>query len=393
MAVSPDGRWIAAGGWDAQWDAKQQDFVYIFDASSGATTARVGPFESVINHLTFSPDGRWLAAASSKNVGVKVISVQDWRIAASDKNYADDSYGAAFGPDGRLYTVAYDGKVRRYGSGPSFQKEQEIVTRDSKEPYSVAVDPRGQLIAVGFSDLRAVDVYDASTLEFRFAAETKDFDNGNLSKVAWSGDGKHLIVGGSYEALFQGAWKSPLLTFDREGKSAASPLPLSDDAILNLQPCADAIAVAAADPAFGLVDGNGRIELWKTNVVPDMRDKVDDAFTVAPDARQLRFGLADRGDEPVVFDIGQATVANSPDPIPGLRAPLIDGLPVTDWKNTYAPKFADKPIAFEQYETSRSLAIRPDRRASCSARNICSARIMTRAVSCGSRPAQALPGA
>ena len=39
---------------------------------------------------------------------------------------------------------------------------------------------------------------------------------------------------------------------------------------MNLQPCGDAIAVAAADPAFGLVDGNGQIGLWKTGVAPDM---------------------------------------------------------------------------------------------------------------------------
>ena len=40
---------------------------------------------------------------------------------------------------------------------------------------------------------------------------------------------------------------------------------------------------------------------------------------------------------------------------------MVDGLPVSDWKNNYKPKFAGKPIEMEQYETSRSLAIRPDR--------------------------------
>jgi hypothetical protein len=360
-AVSPDGRWIAAGGWDAQWEMSSQDFVYIFDASNGLLVARVGPFGSVINHLVFSPDGRWLAAASSKNVGLKVIDTRNWRIAANDTNYADDSYGAAFGPDGRLYTVAYDGKIRRYGPGPNFRKEREVVTKASKEPYSIAVDPRGQLIAVGFSDSRAVDVYDASTLQFRFSADTKDFDNGNLSKVTWNSDGARLLAGGAYEALFNNVWKSPLLSFDREGKLVGSALPLSDDAILNLVPCGDSVAVAAADPAFGVVDGNGGIATWKSGVAPDMRDKIGEAFAIAPNARQIRFGLGDRGDEPVVFDLDKATVSSAPEAVPGFSSPLIDGLPVSDWKNNYTPKFAGKPIAFEQYETSRSLAIRPDR--------------------------------
>ena len=70
---------------------------------------------------------------------------------AADQAYGDDSYGAAFGPDGRLYTVAYDGKLRQYGPGPAFKNERES-QRAARRPYSVAVDPRGQLLAVGFAD-------------------------------------------------------------------------------------------------------------------------------------------------------------------------------------------------------------------------------------------------
>jgi hypothetical protein len=362
VAVSPDGRWIAAGGWDAQQDVSKQDFIYIFDASSGELVARVGPIhDSVVNHLAFSSDGRWLAAMWSGGTGLKVIDTQDWRIAAEDKNYADDGYGAAFGPDGRLYTVAYDGKIRRYGQGPKFRMEREVATQGSKQPYSVAADPRGELIAVAYSDTRTVDVYDASTLAVRFSADTSGFDNGNLSKVVWSSDGTHLLGGGAYEALFQDVWKSPLVTFDRKGKRVGDSLPLADDAILNLQPCADAVAVAAADPAFGIVDGKGQIKLWKSSVAADMRDKTGDVFTIAPNARQIRFGLGDRGEEPVIFDVAKATLTNAPDPAPGFNAPIIEGLPVANWMNNRHPTFAGKAIAFEDYETSRSLAIRPNR--------------------------------
>ena len=42
--------------------------------------------------------------------------------------YAAGSYGVAFAPDGRLYTVADDNLLRRYGPGPEFKKEQEIKT-------------------------------------------------------------------------------------------------------------------------------------------------------------------------------------------------------------------------------------------------------------------------
>jgi WD domain, G-beta repeat len=361
VAVSPDGRWIAAGGWDAEWVKSHMHFVYIFDASTGAMVTRIGRFDGVINNLAFSPDGLWLAAVSSKNVGLKVIDTENWRVAAEDKDYANDSYGAAFAPHGRLYTVAYDGKIRRYGSGPNFAKEREITPQGSKQPYSIAVDPRGELIAVGFSDSRTVDVYDASTLQFRFTADTKEFDNGNLSKVVWSSDGARLVAGGSYESQFQGAWKSPIVIFDREGKRVGDPVRLSDDAILNLQPCVGAIAVAAGDPGFGLVQNDRQVELWRNGVAPDLRDKVGEAFTVAPDATKVSFGLKDRAEEPVVFDLGRATLIKTSLPLSGFSESVIEGMPVTDWENSQKPKFDGKPIALQIYDTSRSLAIRPDR--------------------------------
>ena len=138
-------------------------------------------------------------------------------------------------------------------------------------------------------------------------------------------------------------------------------MPLGDETIKDLQPCGNTISVAAGDPAFGLVDGNGRIGLWKTGVAPNMRDKLGDAFTIASDARKVRFGLGDGGEEPVLFDLAQATVTNAPDLLPGFLAPLVEGLPVGKWSDDYHPTFAGKPIQLDQYEFSRSLAIRPDR--------------------------------
>ena len=281
---------------------------------------------------------------------------------AQDKAYAEESNGAAFGPDGRLYTVASDGKLRRYGPGPAFKKEREVATRGGRDALSVAVDPRGQLVAVGINDKPKIDFYDAETLNFRFSADAKGIDRGDLSSVAWSGDGTHLVAAGQYSAQFQGQWKHPLLTFGRDGRRIGGSLPLGADTVQDLQPCGDGIAVATAQPAFGLVDGHNQIGLWKTSVAPLLNDTVDPgALTIAPDARQVRFGLENGVDEPVSFDVIQGTIASTPSQPPEFLGPLLKGLPVEKWLDDDHPTFRGKPIALEQFETSRSLAIRPDR--------------------------------
>jgi Caspase domain len=353
-AVSPDGRWIAAAGYDA--GIAHQHHVYIFNRMTGVLTARIGAIGSPIQHLNFSRDGRWLAATSSRGVGLTIIDARNWHIVGKDTAYYDTSYGADFGPDGSLYTVTWDGTLRQYEPGPSFKKKQEIKTVGGTRPFSVAVDPSGKFLAVGFDDRGHIDFYDSVTLKFAFSANTVIVNNGNVANVAWTGDGARLVAGGTYQ--FQR--RMQLLMFSLRG----SVLPISNTrkTIQSLQPCGSAVAVAASDPAFGLVRDSGQIALWKTGVTPDMRGKADaDNPTIAPDAKQVRFGLGYGIDDPVLFDLAQGTVAGAPSPRPGFRAPVTGGLPVANWHQDFHPTFAGRPIQLDQYERAVSLAIRSDR--------------------------------
>ena len=70
-------------------------------------------------------------------------------------------------PDGRLYTIADDGRLRRYGPGPSFFKEKSVTIRGGREPLTIAVDRPGNLAAIGFAASRKIAIYDTRSLALR----------------------------------------------------------------------------------------------------------------------------------------------------------------------------------------------------------------------------------
>ena len=147
-------RWRRAAGMPQQ---TMDVGVYIFEAATGQLATRLGRLGNVIYHLAFSPDGSRLAATLGGGEGMRLWQAGSWRLLAEDKDYGGkNSYGAAFDGANRLFTVAYDGQIRRYGADGRL--EAKAKTAGGAEPYSVAVHPEGGKLAVGFSDTTAVEV-------------------------------------------------------------------------------------------------------------------------------------------------------------------------------------------------------------------------------------------
>jgi hypothetical protein len=141
VALSPDGQWVAAGGWDAAKATLGYNSVYIFEAATGrlVTRLRLG---NAVAHLTFSPDGSRLAATLGGGEGMRLWETGSWRLLAEDKDYGGKrSNGAAFDGANRLFTVAYDGRIRRHGADGRL--EAKAKTAGGAEPFSVAVHPKG----------------------------------------------------------------------------------------------------------------------------------------------------------------------------------------------------------------------------------------------------------
>jgi caspase domain-containing protein/WD40 domain-containing protein len=354
LAMSPNGEFVAAGGWDVFPQEDAPHAVYIFDVRSGALVKRLGDLGGFVRELVFSPDGNNVVATISNRRGIRVWNTRTWSLVAQDQSYGGDSYGAQFDRAGRLYTVAFDGFLRRYDA--NFALEARVKTVGYNRPFTVAVHPGGEILAVGYDRIPLVEIYRASDLKRLYTPDLAGVKGGDFNAVAWSEDGTRLYAGGKFEvdrARMVRIW-------DLQAKGKGSNVPVARNTIHQLLPCGSGIAVGAADPAFGLLDQAGVKQVWRESVTIDPREAaVGSNFTLSADGAKVRFGLGIAGERPVLFDLVAGRLVDAPVQPPDLLPPDTRSVNVLDWRDSLTPSIADKKLALQGAEIARSLAIAP----------------------------------
>jgi WD40 repeat protein len=354
VAISPNGELVAAGGWDAFPQEDAPHAVYIFDVRSGALVKRLGDLGGFVRELVFSPDGSYVVATISNRRGLRVWSTRTWSLVAKDEEYAGDSYGAQFDREGRLYTVSFDGFLRRYDA--NFTLEARSKTTGYDRPFTVAVHPGGKLLAVGYDRIPLVEIYRASDLKRLYTPDLAGVKGGDFNAVAWSEDGARLYAGGKFEV----GGERMVRIWDLQGKGKGRNVAVARNTIHQLLQCGSRIAVGAADPAFGLLDPMGSKQVWRESVTIDPRDAaVGSNFTLSADGTKVRFGLGIAGERPVLFDLMAGRLVDAPVRLPDLLAPDTQSINVSDWRDSLTPRIGGKKLALQGAEIARSVAVAP----------------------------------
>jgi hypothetical protein len=307
----------------------------------------------VVNHLAFSPDGRHLVACLGGPNGIRVYETEGFEEIAAARDYGGDSYWAAFDREGRLVTSSEDGRIRLYEAGFNLSKSESA---PSGEPFGVAFSPDGAQIAVGYADSTRVDVLDGRTLAPLFEPDTTGADNGSLSKVAWSADGRFLYAGGQYP--LSGA--SKLRRWADGGRGVYEDIALSQDTITDLRPLKDGgLAFGAQGPSLGVLGEDAKIR-WRQRSAQGGFSRPARCFRRRREGRTRQIWSLARSGCRVRPWARRLTLDPELDPSLVTARTEAPGLEIADWKNEYTPTVNGKRLPLEQYGWYRSLAIAPD---------------------------------
>lgn len=152
-----------------------------------------------------------------------------------------------------------------------------------------------------------------------------------------------------------------ILSWENEGQGQRRELPGSSSTIMSVLPLnAGGVAYGTGDPAFGVLDKNGRQILFQSAQIADYRALLSNLL-LSTDGRKVSFGYEFWGKSPATFDLSSRTLSLGGG-TSDLYPPDMESLSVTDWKHSYTPKLNGRALlARQQYEMSRSLAIYPSR--------------------------------
>jgi WD40 repeat protein len=360
LAVSPDGKTVAAAGWTG-WDWEGQGSIYLLDVATGDLIRRIGGLNETVSALVWSPDGQYLAVGLQGRGGFRVIRPDNGTVVATDPQYLDKLEEIDFSPQGRIVTVALDGLVRLYA--PDFRLIGRKAIPGGSKPISARYSPDGESIAIGYIDAPAISVASGRDLSFLYQPVTASLaDQVNFSSVVWSSDGNFIYAGGDYK----GTGLNPLYRWPDAGRGQPERIPLMRNRITEIQQMPDGnIAFAAEDPALGIVAPNGKVIAYRGPDIVNFSSARTE-LRVSADGAVISYPMTADGAGRHSYDVlggGDQSPAAAPSvPVspPRMSAP---GVTILNWKDQYAPKINGKsPTTLDDYEMIRSYAIAPDAR-------------------------------
>lgn len=186
LAFSPDGKWLAAGGYRV---------IRLLDAASGRTERVISGLIDQVQALAWSGDGRTLAAAGGipgQAGEVALFQTQNWQMLLKLTGHTEVVYAVAWKPGGgEIATGSLDKTARIWN--PLTGQCTHVIKDHAEAVFGIAYSPNGKLLATGSGD-RSAKLFDTGSWK-RVVVLTAHTDA--VTRVAFNASGSLLATSGA----------------------------------------------------------------------------------------------------------------------------------------------------------------------------------------------------
>ena len=247
MALSSDGRWLAAGGW-MKVRGEAGHHIRLYDFASGELKGLLKGHGNVINSLAFSPDGKKLIAGAASKEAI-VWDVETRTLLNRLQGHRAEIYAVGFTPDGaRVVTGSYDQTLRLWSVADGALLQE--MTGHGEKVRSLAISPRDGSIASGDKS-GEIRFWDGETGALKKVLARQ---GGAVGSLSFSPDGRLLLSTCGYSGC-----KNTQRVYDATSGKELIAYAKHDSVVLASAFQADGSAVATAG------GDNKEILIWDPN--------------------------------------------------------------------------------------------------------------------------------
>jgi WD40 repeat protein len=192
LALSPDGRWLAAGGW-LSGTLEEICAIRLYDFATGNLVALLKGHSNVVFGLAFSPDGKRLISGSGDNTAI-IWDVDGHSLVRRLDGHKNHIYAVAFTPDGlRAVTGSDDATLRLWSANDGgliavMQGHTKVIGR------ALAIRSSDSMIASGDAT-GEIRLWDGTTGRY---LRTLTNQGGLVGSLRFSTDGMWLLSACGY---------------------------------------------------------------------------------------------------------------------------------------------------------------------------------------------------
>lgn len=363
-AISPKQKILACAGWTGyEWD--QTFSIYFINLNSNKITHLIPGLPSPVSKLLFSKDGNYLAVALKDGYGLRIYNTKNYSLVAMDEDYNQDIYGIDFDIKNRIVTTCFDGYIRLYDN------EFDLIAREkslSELPFSISFSPDGKRIAVGYKESIRVDILSGnrififrSYLSNLHTLNTDGIENGDLSVVEFSKNGKYLYAGGSWQKKGKNLLRKWELTNQSNYKDIKTKV--TDNLTQIINPTKNILILSSDSPSFQIIRSSKSSIIKRSDVLPTKHLK--DNLMISRNGHEIKLWYNKSTKTPILFSLYEKKIVWDTNYFfklfsPGIITSQKVMHQVSNWKDNKTPILKNKKIVLEKGDVSRSISISSD---------------------------------